>query len=236
MTTEFLKATMNKYKPFLPIYDLILDALKSSHDNKIIDLCSGSSGPWENLKIELEKKYNGKIDITLTDKYPNEKLAELYSKTDGISFFLDSVDAKNVPKELKGMRTIVNGLHHFKLNDAQDIISNSVKSGQPIVILELLRKNWKDIFIVFTLTPIFVFLHAPFFLPLNFKNILFTYIIPILPFTLTWDTVISHLRCYTTKELENMSKIADPKENFIWHIERYRENQFPVLVMIGQAK
>jgi len=236
MTTSFLHAIIEKYKPYSPKLDLIIEAIKSSKSNKIIDLCSGSLGPWLHLQKQIEKNYNDKINIVFTDKYPNIVLADKINSFNNFTYYSKSVDARDVPLSLNGTRTIFNGLHHFSPDDAQKIIDNSIYNQQPIIIFELLRRSWLDITIVTIFTPFYVLLFTPFLMKLSFKNIFFTYIVPIFPIIFTWDTIVSNIRCYSEEELKSMMKKADKKKNYKWDIGRYRHKRFPVLYCIAYPK
>jgi len=236
MITTFLHANIEKYKPYSQELDLITQAIQSNKNNQIIDLCSGNLGPWLHLKKQLEEKHHDKINIIFTDKYPNLTFTHQINEIDNFTYYPQSVDARDVPKTLTGTRTIFNGFHHFNPNDAQKIIDNSIESKQPIIIFELLNRNWKDILIVTIFTPFYIFLTMPFFMKLSFNNIFFTYIFPLFPITFTWDTVVSHLRCYSEKELENMIQKADKDKNYIWDIGKYRHGNFPVLYCIAYPK
>ncbi|MEE9362216.1 MAG: hypothetical protein V3U92_06430 [Cellulophaga sp.] len=56
----------------------------------------------------------------LTDYYPNISAFERAKKlVDNIDFIEISVDARNVPIELNGIRTQFLSFHHFKPNDAK---------------------------------------------------------------------------------------------------------------------
>lgn len=233
LTTDFLQATIEKNKPYLPRVDLIVKAIIASKSNKIIDICSGSLGPWKHLKNEIEKICNKNISITFTDKYPNQKLFRELNEIPNSYYHKESIDARNVPNTLQGTRTIFNGLHHFNKQDAQKIIDNAVENKQSIVIFELLSRSWLDVTIVALFTPIYTLLFMPFLLKISFKNILLTYIIPIFPITFTWDCVVSNLRSYTIDELETMMEKADTDKIYKWRINKYRHNFFPVLYLVA---
>jgi len=236
MITTFLHANIEKYKPYSKKLDIIAKAMNSNKDNQIIDLCSGNLGPWIHLQEKLEKHYHHKTNIIFTDKYPNHKFTEKIQSLDNCSYYSESVDARDVPNELIGIRTIFNGFHHFTPKDAYAIIDNSIQSNQPIIIFELLSRNWSDIIIVAIFTPFYTLLTLPFFMKLTLKNIVFTYIIPIFPIIFTWDTIVSHLRCYTEEEIEDMIVKADKNNNYTYIVGNYRAGKFPVLYCIAYPK
>ena len=66
--TNILQVIMTRTKAFDHVIPFLNNVLKKTKENKIIDLCSGASGPW----LRLFKKINNeKLEIRLSDKYPN---------------------------------------------------------------------------------------------------------------------------------------------------------------------
>jgi hypothetical protein len=63
------------------------------------------------------------------------------------------------------------------------------------------------------LTPLFVALATPFIRPFRWKRLLWTYLIPLVPFMCCWDGVISQLRAYTIAEL---SELTHGLEDYKW--------------------
>lgn len=236
MIIDFLHVNIEKYKPYSNKTNLVIEAIKSSDNIQIVDLCSGNMGPWLHLKKELETKCDKNINIVFTDIYPSTSLIKKTKSLDNFTYIENSIDARNVPKELTGTRTIFNGFHHFSPKDAQEIINNSVDGKQPIVIFELLSRNLSDVVIVSLITPIYTLLMMPFLMKPSFKNLFFTYIIPIFPIVFTWDTVASHFRCYSEKELEDMINKSDKKNEYKWETGNYRAGNLPVTYFVAYAK
>ena len=233
MATDFMQAVIEKYQPYSFKLDLIAKAVKSTSNNRVIDLCSGSFGPWLHLKKQIEQENNKEIEVVFTDKYPSPKLAEKLKNLKGFTYSSESVDAKDVPNSLNGTRTIFNGLHHFPPQDAQKIIENSIQHKQPIIVFEILQRSWNDIIIVSIFTPFYILLFMPFFMKISLKNIFFTYILPIFPLMFTWETIISNLRCYKEEELIKMLQESDKEQAYTYDIGSYRCKFFPVLYLIA---
>lgn len=237
MTTDFLHSVIEKYQPYSPKVDLISKAILSTNSNTIMDMCSGSLGPWLHLKKQVEQKTDKCLDLILTDKYPNNTMLNKVKKLGFLTYYPHPVDTRDIPCSLKTTtRTIFNGFHHFSPYDAQKIISNSIKDKQPIIIFELLRRSWADVLIVTFFTPFFVWFFMLYLMKPTFTNIFFTYIIPIFPFVFTWDTIVSNLRSYTEKELKAMVKKVDTSHSYICHVGRYRYKRLPVLYLIAYPK
>jgi hypothetical protein len=65
--------------------------------------------------------------------------------------------------------------------------------------------------------PIYVLLLTPFVRPLTIWQVLFTYVIPLLPLLIAWDGFVSTLRTYSPKELERMTA-ALRSDDYDWEI------------------
>ena len=117
--TDFLQFLSNATKMYKPIVSVIEKGLQKSKTNQIIDLGSGGGGGLIWLNSELKKSIPD-LKITLTDFYPNIPAFKLTKEKAGNFQYIEtSVDAREVPQELKGLRTQFLSLHHFKPNDAK---------------------------------------------------------------------------------------------------------------------
>jgi hypothetical protein len=68
----------------------------------VVDLCSGSGGPWNEVLNELKR---ADLRVTLTDLHPPDNAAALtiHSTSAGfIKYYPDSINAMNVPAHLNG--------------------------------------------------------------------------------------------------------------------------------------
>jgi len=132
-------------------------------------------------------------------------------------FVKTPVDAMDVPKELKGFRSQLVSLHHFKPHEAKLILQNSVDSNQPIAILEFTHRNLASLLMIF-LSPIVVIFSAPFIKPFKLSRLFFTFIIPIIPLMILWDGTVSVLRSYKVTELEDMLMELKNGKSFNWEV------------------
>lgn len=233
LLTDFLNYILMCRQPFLPGAYVVLRALKHSSTNKIIDLCSGQGGPWPKLLPLLNKKSRHTYSVTFTDKYPiSPKTRRTWDPL--LRYFQHPVDATAVPEELKGTRTIFNGFHHFNEKQAQTILSNAVDDNQSIVIFEMLQRNWKHVLLCF-LIPIMVLIVTPRIGPFRTSRIILTYVIPIAPLLIFWDTMVSILRCYHPSEFMQMtSRVNAP--DYHWETGSYNYQGIMVTYYLGYPK
>ena len=233
--TDFLQFLANKTKMYEPIVPLLEKVIQKSRNNQIIDLGSGGGGGllWLN---EALKKTCPELKILLTDYYPNIDAFE-YTKrhADNFEYISSSVDARNVPQELNGLRTQFLSLHHFKPEDAGKILQNAVNSKSPIAIFEAQERSFFSLLAMF-FSPLTVLLTTPFIRPFKFGRIIFTYFIPVVPLFVWWDGIISSLRTYSVKEMEKLISNVENQDDFDWETGRIKSGPGVILYLIGYSK
>lgn len=188
---------------------LIAKILKETSSPAIIDLCSGSGGPMpEVLEILNEKHGIDDIHLTLTDLYPDLETAKALNKQGGnnISYMTSPVDATHIDGRINGLRTIVGSFHHFPPPEAKQILSSAYKSRMPICIFEI-SDNSTPIWLWWIAIPInfiMAFFITPMVRPMSWQQLVFTYIIPIIPVCFAWDGAVSNARTYTLSDLDEL--------------------------------
>lgn len=219
-TTDFLSVYYRLWDVYLPAFKKITEVLEKTNVNTVIDCCSGSSGPIEGLRHYFDTHGQEKIAITLTDKFPNKKLFEqLTLQYDNkIKGCEESIDATRLPSSLKGMRTIFSSFHHFMPEDALHILQDAVANDAPIGIFEFTERKLSAIFTIL-LSPIYLLILLPFAKKLNWQKFLFTYILPITPFTHMWEYLVSSIRTYSLQDLKSLiNQVNAP--HYHWEIGR----------------
>ena len=206
---HFAQTATSLYKAMTP---LIAEALEAAGTTHIVDLCSGGSGPLPAVVDELRTS-GIHATATLTDLFPNLPAFEEAAATSGgaIQYLATAVDARHVPRELRGLRTLFNGFHHFRPADAKAILADAAAARQPIAIFEASRRSFRTLVPVLFM-PLFVWLSTPFMRPFKWKRLLFTYPLPLVPVTCLWDGLVSQLRAYTVDELNELGRAAGAME------------------------
>lgn len=214
--TDYLRYLITKVDFYRPIVPLIIEGMKRSDVNQIIDLCSGGGGAIEQIQNELKQLTDAEIKIILTDKFPNTSAYEFISaKTNSEISFLDTpVDAADVPLTLKGFRTIFSGFHHFDNSFAKSVLKNAVEANSGIGIFDGGNKNFLAILAILIVHPVVFFFFTPFFRPFRFSRLIFTYIIPVIPFCTVWDGIVSIIRLYKPSELLQIAREVNSKKYY----------------------
>ncbi len=167
--TGALQFGLSRANAYAPIAAMLERAVDSSRSQAIVDLCSGAGGPWLNLAQKLRSQQPTDvpaIPIRLTDKYPNlAAFAALSAASKNhIGSYAQPVDAKCVPRELAGFRTMFTSFHHFAPDEARAILQDAVDARQSIGIFEITRRAPSAIGFML-LWSIFLFICTPWIPP-----------------------------------------------------------------------
>lgn len=215
---QFVASLGSAHKNLIPLFK---KALQHADTPIILDLCSGGSGPWMRLQDEF-RQAGLSVHIVLTDKYPHPEAIQKWKThaQQGIEYLAEPVDALNIPTHLSGMRTLFEGFHHFKPEDARAILSDAAEKQEAIGVFEAGLTPPLGIFFLLLSPPLTIIsylLLTPFIAPRNFPGFLWTYLIPVVPLVTCWDGVISMLRVYSPQDLKELTD-SIPCNNYTWEI------------------
>lgn len=231
--TNFLQLSTNRGKYYRPILQRLRHALRKTRSQRVIDLCSGSGGPW--LSIYQEIRDSEVTEILLTDLRPNTR-AIISDIAEGIVYQSEPVDAQDVPPRLKGFRTLFTAFHHFSPPKAEAILENAVRSNQGIGVFEMTERRLSVILRVLITTPFVALFLVPFFRPFRPGYLFWTYVIPLIPLFIAFDGTISCFRTYTVEELRNMIDRLHAL-NYEWQIGKEKSDDrygpFDITYCIG---
>ena len=201
---RFMFQLVNFYQPVVP---LIANGIKLTAAVQVVDLCSGGGGPVRQFQSGVQVNLGRIIPIVLTDKFPNiEAFRYLSAANSNISFSPISIDAVAVPASLSGFRTLFSGIHHFNPDGVRDILQHAVKERAGIALVDGNRTNVWLMLLINLFQPLLVLLVTPFITPFRWSRLLFTYLLPLIPFCVAWDGMVSICRLYRHEELLRIAK------------------------------
>jgi len=222
--TDFLAFTVNLGAAYDPVGPLLRRAIERTNARRIVDLCSGAGGPWGGRRLAAQVG----VPVLLTDLYPHR------AGVPNMAFHAGSVDARAVPAELDGFRTIFTAFHHFLPAEARAILEDAVGRRQGIGVFEIARRAPLEIAVV-ALTWLGTLALVPFIRPWRWSRLLWTYLPPVLPLVGTFDGVVSCLRTYSVAELANLVRGLD---TYDWDFGNFRGSRSPLrgTYLIGVPK
>ena len=194
-------------KTYQPITNLLRKRLHDSGAQRVLDLCSGAGGPWPSLVRDFEINGTKTPEVLLTDKYPITRTLDDFESPSSprIHFLNHSVDATQIPEYLHGFRTLFSAFHHLNPDEARRLLQDSVHKRQGIGIFEAPARHTLTL-LSLVLIPLAAWLFVPFRRPFRWSRLLWTYLIPVIPFVLFFDGLISCLRAYSRRELQEMTR------------------------------
>ncbi|KAK4936153.1 hypothetical protein LTR10_022902 [Elasticomyces elasticus] len=200
-------------------------------DYVYFDFASGAGGPTPYIEQHLNKELHeeGKEDVkfVLTDISPHVSAWDaIAKKSKNISYIGQSVDATNAPsaetllrdvpgvEDKKIMRLFSLAFHHFDDDLAAKVLENTIETSDGFCIFELQSRNLASFITISLLWPLamiitpFYFWHSP-------GHLLFTYLVPIVPFIWVYDGYISCLRTRTPSEVQALlrSRVSAEKSH-----------------------
>jgi hypothetical protein len=231
--TDYLQFAIEKFQPYRAIGRRLRDAVRRSGARQIVDLCAGGGGPWPEL---LDQAGLDGVRVRLTDRFPNREAFERMRRRapDRLEAEEEPVDATAVPERLHGFRTIFSSFHHFRPDVATAILADAVRRREGIAVLEGAERHWLAL-LWMLFTPLIVLVAMPTIRPVRLSRLLFTYLIPIVPLVVLWDGIVSCLRCYTPRELEELARSADTGRTYDWEAghQRVRRTFLRITYLIG---
>jgi hypothetical protein len=232
LVTDGMQALWNFGNTYKPILGDLLRGMERAGTRDVLDLCSGGGGPWLRLAREPELQAEPRIVIRLTDRYPNQAaFASAGTASSQVVFEPSPVDATNVPARLPGFRTIFSSFHHFGPEAARRILGDAVEKRCGIGVFEMARRSPRTILMI-CLIPFLSILLAPAIRPFRWSRLLWTWLIPLVPFVLFYDGIVSCLRAYSHREIEEL--IAPLKTpDYEWEIGEERSGFLPVTYLLG---
>lgn len=203
--------------------ELVHSVLLKVKAEKIVDLGSGSGGSMPAVLEQLKTGYGHKnLSLTLTDLYPSPENVTHFNRDDqpDISYSVNPVNAVQLSSAPDGLKTMVNCFHHMPPDKARAILKSAQDNKQPLLIYELSDNSMPTILwglflpVSFVIMFLMVWFMTPAVKPLTFRQIIFTYLLPVIPVFYFWDGQASMPRTYSLNDYEEL--LPDSTSDYTW--------------------
>lgn len=236
--TDYLQQAQDVFRPYAAIAPLLAAALLRTGANRVVDLCAGGAGSWAHLLPALHQQ-GSRVRLHLTDKFINTnafRTAQAHAP-EIITWSADSIDATRVPETLTGFRTLFSAFHHFRPETARAILADAVRQDQGIAIFEFTKRSPRGLtrnLALFPLSLLWAFTLKPF----RLSRWLLTWPLPVMPWVVVFEGMVSCLRTYTPDELLALAHAADPEQRYDWQAgeKPYEGSAVPATFLIGTPK
>jgi hypothetical protein len=231
LMTDALEAIWNYTHSYRVIVPRLQAAMEEAGTLRIVDLCSGGGGPWVRLQQEFAKDGGSPVAVSLTDKYPNKEAFER-AQAAGMAFCSVSLDAMQIPADMKGFRTLFNSFHHFGPAEARAILADAAAQRQGVAVFE--APNCCAFTLLATaFVPFICWYLTPRIRPFRWSRIVWTYLLPAVPLTLLVDGILSCLRSYSLDDLRELTEgLGD--EEYRWEVGEEQGGRVGITYLIGR--
>lgn len=199
----------------------------------ILDCCSGNGELAMAVYQQLQER-SVDMSMTLTDKFPQQTQI-----LDGVTYRTNVHDLTQLSDweiPTGTLLTINSAFHHFNPTQARQILQHVQEQRIPICIYEMSNNSQPKWLWWLALIPAMIgtVLLTPTLKKLSWQQLVFTYVIPILPICIAWDGAVSNARTYTREDLERLTKDLD--DGYIWEIiEVSAKAPMPMLLLLGRG-
>jgi hypothetical protein len=217
LMTEMLRGLSLHFRQHEALAPLLKQTLEQLGTSEIVDLCSGAGGVLPEIQRELHA-LGCAVSVTFTDRYPNAKALShaCGARPESLRYIAEPVDAGDLPRDMRGLRTLFTSFHHFKPELARAILADAHAQRAGIAVFEFTERTPRACFRML-FTPLACWVLTPRVQPRSARRLFWTYVLPIVPFALTWDGMISNLRTYSLPELEQLvAPLQSP--DYSWRI------------------
>lgn len=171
------------------------------------------------------------VDFVLTDIAPHiaawtsaaQKSSRLHfigksiDASDAPDNMLDSLDLQQPPAFRRVFRLFSLAFHHFPDPLANSILANTLTTSSGFAILELQARTLSSWIMMALMGPLLLLI-TPFYFWRDPVHLIFTYLIPIVPFVVVFDGFISSLRTRTGEEIKSMIDNVNMHASQDWEI------------------
>lgn len=225
---DYLRVVLDRMRPYDSVAPQLAELLRAAGTDRVVDLCSGSGGPWRTLLPAL-RAVHAQAEVVLTDLHPTPQ-QEL---PPGVHYRDTPVDATRIPEELTGVRTLFEGLHHFPPEKARALCADAAARKVPFAAFELTQRSLLYILFQLVLVVPLVWGFTLLIRPVRWWRLVLTYLVPLIPLLILWDGVVSSLRTYAPVDLEKLTA-GIGGDGYRWSSGVQRVQGMVITYLIGQ--
>ena len=212
------------YQPLVLITNKLL---KENNINIIQDLCSGSGMPAVYMQEQIGDNYT----TILSDKFPEPS----FVNSTTVNYLQQETDVLHLLPQQEIMYTMYNAFHHFSDEDKVRLLQKFQQANAPFIIAEILQPDLLTLGKIFFTTTILQLIAVPFVQPFSLLRLLFTYIIPVNLFTITYDGMVSVFKSRSVKQYQQLIQSIS-NENYNIYVDRYSSWKGAVICIKGNPK
>ncbi|MGF1533915.1 MAG: class I SAM-dependent methyltransferase [Bernardetiaceae bacterium] len=236
--TDYLRFLMETFDVFRAVIPQLSAAWQASKEETLVDFCSGGGGSLLIIQDHLLRQ-GLSVPMQGSDLYPNtDAFRHVEARSQAKITFRDKpLDVRDIPEDVhSGFWTIFNGFHHLRPHEARGFLGEAVARRRPVGIFEPIDKSPLQLIINTLALTVLMWVVTPFLRPFRWSRLVFTYLIPLLPFFTLWDGWVSVFRLYGPAALRGMIAAIPDHEHYTWQVGKARHQFGTVIYLIGLPK
>lgn len=212
---------------------LIKEKMDECGASQIVDLGSGAGGVMIDVFEEMKaEEKTSTPNFILTDLYPSKEHINYVNQLhhEKLNYKEEPVNALSLESAPEGLKTMFNAFHHLRPSSAQEMLQKAAKSKSPLLIYEMADNSipsilwWLFLPISLVIVAVMCLFLTPLVRPLTFKQLFFTYLIPIIPITYAWDGQASYPRIYTFEDIKELLSGID-QSSYSFEVEYLKNHK-----------
>lgn len=194
--------------------------------SQIVDMGSGSGGIMPEVLAHLNDDNPAHpIRLLLTDLHPNPEIVRTLNNraSAAIRYHPQPVDATDLSQTPPGLKTMISSFHHLPPKKAKEVFRSARDHKAPLFIYEVAENAvptllwWLLLPLSLSILFVMVLFMTPFVRPLSWKQLVLTYLIPIIPVVYAWDGQASLVRTYTFEDVDEL--LSDIRsDGYSWEV------------------
>lgn len=201
--TDFLGYSASTLPTYERAIKIIVEVCRAYQSRQVVDVGTGSGVPARRLAKAL-REAGVSVSLRLTDKYPSARAAKQISEGSDHSFYgSDSVDMTTVVPEPGVLYTAFNSFHHLDENQSAEFLRRVQQAGAHVAIFEAYPRSWRSVASIL-FEPFRYWLYC-LGRSVSFSCFLFSFLLPIIPFVLVWDGLVSCFRIYDAGQMQKFT-------------------------------
>ena len=216
--------------------------LREERLDRVVDLGSGAGGVMPEVLDRIRQQAGlADVKLLLSDLYPNRDTVEAI-RAQGrpeLSYRAESLSALDLEGAPGGLKTMVNCFHHMRPAQARAILESAQRHRQPLLVYEIAEPPvpfalWcLGLPLNLAFVALLALLLPPFVRPLCFRQLFFTYVIPLVPLFYAWDGAASVPRVYSRDDLGELLD-AIRCDEYAWETGRAEKGEGTGFYLLGR--
>ena len=205
----------SSYRPIAPA---AANAIRRAGTHKVLDLL-----PHRRTLAHRRAGRSGRRCCS-ADKYPSPSAANgngAGTRAAGTCAILWT--RRQFPRAWPASATIFSSFHHFPHAEALGFLRDSAEKRRGVGVFEVASRLVLTMLVI-CLIPVLDWIATPFRRPFRWSRLLWTYVLPVVPFVLFFDGLVSCLRTHSLSDLRAMTNGLSS-----WEIGEEKGGRIPVL-------